>query len=56
MNGVYLAGLFAAGAVGSALGGYAFAHAGWRAAACVGLFFPCLALARFLFGLARGQT
>ena len=55
MNGVYLAGLFAAGAVGSALGAFVFAHAGWRAAATLGLLFPALAMARFLAAVARGR-
>jgi predicted MFS family arabinose efflux permease len=55
MNGVYLAGLFASGAVGSALGGFAFAHGGWRVAAMTGLVFPCLALARFLLRIATGK-
>jgi predicted MFS family arabinose efflux permease len=56
LNAVYLASLFASGAVGSALGVWAFAHGGWRAAVAVGLVTPCLAMALFLWRLARGRA
>ena len=55
LNGVYLASLFAAGAVGSAAGAWAYARGGWTLACLVGLAPPLAALARFLFSAARGR-
>jgi predicted MFS family arabinose efflux permease len=55
LNGVYLASLFAAGAVGSAEGAWAYARGGWTLACFVGLAPPLLALARFLFSAATGR-
>ncbi len=52
---VYLASLFAAGAVGSAAGAWAYARGGWTLACFVGLAPPLVALARFLFSVARGR-
>jgi predicted MFS family arabinose efflux permease len=55
LNGVYLASLFAAGAVGSAAGAWAYARGGWTLACLVGLAPPLVALARFLFSAAAGR-
>jgi predicted MFS family arabinose efflux permease len=55
LNGVYLASLFAAGAVGSAAGAWAYARGGWTLACFVGLAPPLVALARFGFSAARGR-
>jgi MFS family permease len=41
LNGLYMAIFFAGGALGSALGGLAFAHGGWLLASCLG--FGCCA-------------
>jgi predicted MFS family arabinose efflux permease len=54
LNGVYLASLFAAGAVGSAAGAWAYARGGWTLACLVGLAPPLVALARFLLSVAAG--
>ncbi|WP_217351086.1 MFS transporter [Thalassospira marina] len=48
INGVYMATFFAAGAVGSALGGWAFAHGGWMLSTAVGAVFPALGLLYYL--------
>ncbi len=45
LNGLYMATFFAGGALGSALGGLAFARGGWPAAAWLGLALPVAALA-----------
>jgi len=55
LNGVYLASLFAAGAVGSAAGAWAYARDGWTLACLVGLAPPLVALARFLLSAAAGR-
>lgn len=47
LNGLYMATFFVGGAVGSALGGWAFARGGWDLAANYGLVLPVLALAAF---------
>jgi predicted MFS family arabinose efflux permease len=47
VNGVYMATFFAGGAIGSALGGLAFAHGGWLAASALGAALPLAALAWF---------
>jgi predicted MFS family arabinose efflux permease len=44
LNGLYMATFFAAGAVGSALGGWAFAYGGWPLASWIGLALPVAAL------------
>ena len=49
LNGVYLATFFAAGALGSAIGAWAYARGGWRLAGSIGLALPLIALAQFLF-------
>jgi len=45
LNGIYFALFFAGGAVGSAAGGWMFAHHGWNAALLTGMAFPAAALA-----------
>jgi predicted MFS family arabinose efflux permease len=45
LNGLYLAALFVGGAIGSAVGGWAYAYDGWSLAALVGLALPVMALA-----------
>jgi len=47
VNGIYMATFFAGGAIGSALGGLAFAHGGWPLTAGLGGALPLLALAYF---------
>jgi predicted MFS family arabinose efflux permease len=44
LNGLYMATFFAGGAVGSALGGWAYADGGWSLSMWVGLSLPTLAL------------
>jgi predicted MFS family arabinose efflux permease len=44
LNGIYFALFFAGGALGSALGGWMFAHHGWHAALLTGMAFPAAAL------------
>jgi predicted MFS family arabinose efflux permease len=58
LNGLYMAIFFMGGALGSALGGWAFALGGWKGASLAGLLFPVAALGIFLWGgtrLARSQ-
>jgi predicted MFS family arabinose efflux permease len=55
LNGVYLSTAFVGGAIGSALGAWAFARGGWPMACGVGLTPPIIALARFLVGVATGK-
>jgi predicted MFS family arabinose efflux permease len=55
LNGVYLSTAFLGGAIGSALGAWAYARGGWTAACYVGLTLPIIALARFLIGIATGK-
>jgi predicted MFS family arabinose efflux permease len=44
LNGLYMTTFFAGGALGSALGGWAYAHGGWGLASWIGLALPLLAL------------
>jgi predicted MFS family arabinose efflux permease len=55
LNGVYLSTAFLGGAIGSALGAWAYARGGWGLACCFGLTPPIIALARFLIGVASGK-
>ena len=48
LNGLYMAFFFMGGAIGSALGGWSFAHGGWSLATWCGLALPVLAFACFL--------
>jgi predicted MFS family arabinose efflux permease len=52
LNGVYIATFFAAGALGSAVGAWAYAKGGWLLASRIGLALPLIALARFVFRAA----
>jgi predicted MFS family arabinose efflux permease len=49
LNGVYMATFYAGGAIGSALGGWAYAQGGWTLASWVGLAMPAAALVYFAF-------
>jgi predicted MFS family arabinose efflux permease len=51
LNGVYIATFFMAGALGSAVGAWAYARGGWALASRIGLALPLIALARFAFRL-----
>ena len=44
INGIYMATFFSGGAIGSALGVWAYAHGGWPAASIIGFGLPALAL------------
>lgn len=44
LNGLFMAIFFAGGAIGSALGGWAYAAGGWKAASWIGITLPALAL------------
>ena len=48
LNGLYMATFFAGGALGSALGGWAYATGGWNLASWFGIAFPVIALLVFL--------
>ncbi len=48
LNGLYMATFFAGGALGSALGGWAYATGGWNLASWIGVAFPVIALLAFL--------
>lgn len=47
LNGLYMATFFAGGAIGSALGGWAFAHGGWALASWLGFALPIATLLYF---------
>jgi predicted MFS family arabinose efflux permease len=55
LNGVYLSSAFVGGAIGSALGAWAFARGGWSLACCVGITPPIIALARFSIRVTTGR-
>ncbi|NEI71163.1 MFS transporter [Rhizobium lusitanum] len=48
LNGLYMATFFGGGALGSALGGWAYATGGWTMASWIGVAFPVIALLAFL--------
>jgi predicted MFS family arabinose efflux permease len=48
LNGLYMATFFGGGAIGSALGGWAYATGGWNLASWIGIAFPVIALLVFL--------
>ena len=54
-NAIYMATFFAGGAIGSALGGWAYAQGGWTQASWVALCFPTLALAYFATELRHAE-
>lgn len=47
LNGLYMATFFVGGAIGSALGGWAYAHWGWGVTSLIGMALPLAALAYF---------
>ncbi|WP_257167798.1 MFS transporter [Bradyrhizobium sp. SRS-191] len=47
LNGLYMTTFFVAGAAGSGIGAYAYAHGGWMLAAAFGIALPLAALAYF---------
>jgi predicted MFS family arabinose efflux permease len=53
VNGIFMALFFIGGAIGSAIGGWAFAHGSWTLASLIGLSTPLLA---FLYYLAEGRS
>ena len=55
LNAVYLATFFLAGAIGSAVGAWAYARGGWPLASAIGLALPLVAMARFVFRAVRGR-
>lgn len=56
LNAAYLATFFVAGAIGSAVGAWAYAAGGWALASIVGLAPPLAALARFALRAAMGRA
>jgi predicted MFS family arabinose efflux permease len=56
LNGLFMAFFFAGGAVGSALGGWAYATGGWERTSWVGLAFPSLALLALLTEFRPGRA
>ncbi|CDM58309.1 MULTISPECIES: MFS transporter [Rhizobium] len=54
LNGLYMATFFAGGAIGSAVGGWAYATGGWTMTAWIGFSFPAFAFLLFLTE-GRGQ-
>ncbi|MDP9809547.1 putative MFS family arabinose efflux permease [Rhizobium tibeticum] len=53
LNGLYMATFFAGGAIGSAVGGWAYATGGWTMTAWIGFSFPAFA---FLLFLTEGRN
>lgn len=47
LNGLYIGIIYVGGAIGSALGAWAYLHGGWENATLIGAFFPALALLLF---------
>jgi predicted MFS family arabinose efflux permease len=56
LNGLYLSAFFVGGAVGSTLGGWAYAHGGWNLAWWIGFALPAAAFAFFLMDWIRGRA
>ncbi|KAB8307316.1 MFS transporter [Erwinia endophytica] len=54
LNGLYMATFFAGGAIGSASGGWVYAHYGWRTTSALGAAFGTLALL-FFFSEFKGK-
>lgn len=48
LNGLFMAIFFVGGAIGSALGGWSYAHGGWTLTAWIGIVLPLLAFVYFL--------
>jgi predicted MFS family arabinose efflux permease len=56
LNGLYMSAFFAGGAVGSTLGGLAYALGGWSLASWIGFALPMLALVLFLMDWIRARA
>jgi predicted MFS family arabinose efflux permease len=56
LNGLYMSAFFAGGAVGSSLGGVAYALGGWSFASWIGFALPMLAFAFFMTGWIRARA
>jgi predicted MFS family arabinose efflux permease len=56
LNGLYMATFFMGGALGSALGGWAYAYGGWTLASWIGFAFPVAALLYFSTEQKEGTT
>jgi predicted MFS family arabinose efflux permease len=56
LNGLYMSAFFAGGAVGSTLGGLAYALGGWNLASWIGFALPMQAIAFFLIGWIRARA
>jgi predicted MFS family arabinose efflux permease len=56
LNGLYMSAFFAGGAVGSTLGGLAYALGGWSLASWIGFALPMLAFAFFLMDRIRAHA
>jgi predicted MFS family arabinose efflux permease len=48
LNGLYMAIFFGGGAIGSAVGGWAYAVGGWNAALWIGIAFPIIAMVYYM--------
>ncbi len=55
LNGLYIASYFIVGALGSALGAWAYAQGGWALASAFGLAFPMIALVLFAIEIRRPE-
>ena len=55
LNGLYVAGFYAGGVMGSALAAFAFAHAGWGAVSAIGLALGLVAILYFATEVIRGN-
>lgn len=55
LNGLYVATIFVGGAIGSALGAWAFARGGWSLTSWVGFAMPAFGLVYVLIARARGR-
>ncbi len=55
LNGLYMATFFAGGAIGSAVGGWAYAQGGWSLSAWVGFGLPVLALVYYVTELPKAR-
>lgn len=55
LNGLFMATFFAGGALGSALGGWVYAQAGWSGVTWLGFGFPFVALLYYLTELRAGK-
>jgi predicted MFS family arabinose efflux permease len=53
LNGLFMATFFVGGALGSAVGAWAFAEGGWLFASTIGIALPVVALAYFMTGKAK---